>query len=59
MKMLVLATFYPSESDALDAFIERNLKEVGHSLSEESKVDIFINPNDQQIVQSGQELVIP
>ncbi len=52
--------FLSSESDALDAFIERKLKEAGHSLSEESKVDIFINPNDEQIVQSGQgAIVIP
>jgi len=50
--------FLSSESDALDAFIERKLKEAGHSLSEESKVDIIINPNDEQIVQNGQGAII-
>ena len=52
--------FLTSESDALDAFIERKLKEAGHSLSDESKVDIFINPDKSQIIQNGQgAIVIP
>jgi len=52
--------FLSSESDALDAFIERKLKEAGHSLSEESKVDIFLNPGSDQVIQSGQgAIVIP
>ena len=49
-----------SESDALDAFIERKLKEAGHSLSEESKVDVFLNPDNNHIIQRGQgAIVIP
>ena len=52
--------FLSSESDALDAFIERKLKAAGHSLSEESKVDIFLNPENNHIIQSGQgAIVIP
>ena len=49
-----------SESDALDAFIERKLKEAGHSLSEESKVDVFLNPDNNHIIQRGEgAIVIP
>ncbi|MBC8312408.1 MAG: NAD-binding protein [Candidatus Marinimicrobia bacterium] len=52
--------FLSSDSDALDAFIERKLKEAGHSLSEESKVDVFLNPDNNHIIQSGQgAIVIP
>ena len=52
--------FLSSESDALDAFIERKLKEAGHSLSEESKVDVFLNPDNNHIIQRGQgAIVIP
>jgi len=52
--------FLSSESDALDAFIERKLKAAGHSLSEESKVDVFLNPDNSQIIQRGQgAIVIP
>ena len=52
--------FLSSESDALDAFIERKLKEAGHSLSEESKVDVILNPDNNQIIQPGQgAIVIP
>ena len=52
--------FLSSDSDALDAFIERKLKEAGHSLSDESKVDVFLNPDNDQIIQSGQgAIVIP
>ena len=52
--------FLSSESDALDAFIERKLKEAGHSLSEDSKVDVFLNPDINHIIQRGQgAIVIP
>jgi voltage-gated potassium channel len=52
--------FLSSESDALDAFIERKLKDAGHSLSEESKVDVFLNPDNNHIIQRGQgAIVIP
>ena len=52
--------FLSSESDALDAFIERKLKEAGHSLSEENKVDVFLNPDNNHIIQRGQgAIVIP
>ena len=40
--------------------IERKLKEAGHSLSEESKVDVFLNPDNNHIIQRGQgAIVIP
>ena len=52
--------FLSSESDALDAFIERKLKEAGHSLSEENKVDVFLNPDNNHIIRRGQgAIVIP
>lgn len=49
-----------SDTSALDAFIERKLKEGGISLQEESKVRPIINPDrDYRIKSEEQAIIIP
>ena len=55
---VAFSDFLSSDSDALDAFIERKLKAAGHSLAEESKVDVFLNPDNSQIIQRGQGVIV-
>ncbi|MFQ6605040.1 MAG: potassium channel family protein [Fidelibacterota bacterium] len=49
-----------SDTSALDAFIERKLKEGGIPLSEESRVSTVINPDDSYQIKEGEgAIVIP
>ena len=47
-----------SDASALDAFIERKLKEGGISLEDQSKVHININPERNYIIQDGEQAII-
>lgn len=47
-----------SDTSSLDAFIERKLKEAGHSLQEESKMAVVINPQDEYIIKKNEKAVI-
>ena len=47
-----------SDSDSIDRFIERKLKEAGHSLDEKNKVNINLNPNKNEIISKGQGALI-
>ncbi|MDP7529507.1 MAG: ion channel [Candidatus Marinimicrobia bacterium] len=47
-----------SDSSNLDAFIERKLKEAGHSLQEESKMAVMINPQDEYIIKENEKAVV-
>ncbi|MAD51062.1 MAG: NAD-binding protein [Candidatus Marinimicrobia bacterium] len=47
-----------ADSSALDAFIERKLKEGGVSLQEESKISTVINPNKNYIIKDGERAII-
>ena len=47
-----------ADSSALDAFIERKLKEGGISLQEESKVTTVINPKSNFLIEEGQRAII-
>jgi voltage-gated potassium channel len=47
-----------ANSDSIDRFIERKLKEAGHSLDEKNKVNINLNPNRDEIISKGQGALI-
>ena len=47
-----------SDSDSIDQFIERKLKEAGHSLDEKNKVNINLNPDKNEIILKGQGALI-
>ena len=47
-----------SDTSSLDAFIERKLKEAGHSLKEESKMAVVINPQDEYIIKENEKAVV-
>ncbi len=47
-----------ADSSALDAFIERKLKEGGVSLQEESKISTVINPEKNYIIKDGERAII-
>ena len=47
-----------SNSDSIDQFIERKLKEAGHSLEEKNKVNINLNPDKNEIILKGQGALI-
>ncbi len=47
-----------ADSSALDAFIERKLKEGGISLQEESKVRTVINPTDEYIIKPNERAIV-
>ena len=47
-----------SDSSALDAFIERKLKEAGHSLGEESKTAVVINPKEKYVIKDNEKAIV-
>jgi voltage-gated potassium channel len=47
-----------ANSDSIDRFIERKLKEAGHSLDEKNKVNINLNPSKNEIISKGQGALI-
>lgn len=47
-----------SSSDSIDKFIERKLKQAGHSLDEKNKVNINLNPDRDEVILKGQGALI-
>jgi voltage-gated potassium channel len=47
-----------ADTSALDAFIERKLKEGGISLQEESKIQTVINPGKEYSIKAGERAII-
>jgi len=47
-----------SDTSALDAFIERKLKEAGHSLTEESKTAIVVNPGPDYLIKENEKAIV-
>lgn len=47
-----------SDTSALDAFIERKLKEAGHSLGEENKMSVVINPGAEYLIQDNEKAIV-
>ena len=42
----------------MDAFIERKLKEAGHSLGEESKTAVVINPKEKYVIKDNEKAIV-
>ncbi len=55
---LGIGAILSSDSSALDAFIERKLKEGGISLQEESKISVTINPGPEYTIKEGERAII-
>ena len=51
------ADFLSSDSDALDRFIERKLKEAGHGVKD-SKIKVFLNPSDDYMLKEGEGVIL-
>ncbi len=47
-----------SDNSALDKFIENKLKDAGHSLNEQHKLNIILNPNKETIIQKNQGAIL-
>ena len=55
-----IGSFLSADTSQLDAFIERKLKEAGHSLAEGSHTTVNVNPPDDRVIQEGEgALIIP
>ncbi|MBC8345312.1 MAG: NAD-binding protein [Candidatus Marinimicrobia bacterium] len=55
---LGIGAILSSDASALDAFIEKKLKEGGISLNEESKINVVINPANGYILNEGERAII-
>lgn len=53
-----IADFLSADTSSLDAFIERKLKEAGHSMKHENKVSILMNPKSDHIIKKGERVII-
>ena len=53
-----ITDFLSADTSNLDSFIERKLKEAGHSLAQESKVSVFLNPDRDHIIKKGEGAII-
>jgi len=47
-----------SDTSALDHFIERKLKDAGHSLSEENKMNVIVNPKGKYIIKENEKAIV-
>ena len=47
-----------SDASALDQFIEKKLKEAGHSLDEKNKLNINLNPKKDDVISKGQGALV-
>ena len=57
-KKISFSDFLSAESSALDAFIERKLKEAGKSLAGESQSSVLINPGKDYIIKQGTGAIV-
>lgn len=55
---LGIGAILSSDLSALDAFIEKKLKEGGISLQEESKINVVINPDKNYLVQEKESAIV-
>jgi len=55
---LGIGAILSSDASALDAFIERKLKDGGISLQEESKINVVVNPGKDYILKEGERAII-
>jgi len=55
---LGIGAILSSDASALDAFIERKLKEGGISLQEESKINVVVNPGNGYTLSEGERAIV-
>ena len=55
---LGIGAILSSDASALDAFIEKKLKEGGVSLNEESKINVVVNPGNGYTLSKGERAII-
>ena len=55
---LGIGAILSSDASALDAFIEKKLKEGGVSLNEESKINVVVNPRNGYTLSNGERAII-
>jgi voltage-gated potassium channel len=55
---LGIGAILSSDASALDAFIEKKLKEGGVSLNEESKINVVVNPRNGYTLSKGERAII-
>jgi voltage-gated potassium channel len=53
IKQIAFSDFLSADSSALDAFIERKLRQAGHSLRDKERLDVKLNPGNHYQVQEG------
>ena len=53
-----ISEFLSSDASALDKFIENKLKSHGHMMDEKNKLNINLNPNQDDIINKGQGALI-
>ena len=58
MSKIGIGEILSSDSSALDAFIERKLKEAGHSLGDENKTAVVVNPTDNYVIKENERAVV-
>jgi len=53
-----ISAFLSSDTSQLDAFIEKKLKQSGHTLGEENKILVNLNPDDDYVIQENEKAIV-
>ena len=53
-----LSDFLSADTSTLDAFIEKKMKEAGHSFKQESKLSVVMNPKSDYLIKKGERVII-
>ena len=53
-----LSDFLSADTSSLDAFIEKKMKEAGHSFKQESKLSVVMNPKSDYLIKKGERVII-
>ena len=55
---MVLSDFLSADTSSLDAFIEKKMKEAGHSFKQENKLSVLMNPKSDYLIKKGERIII-
>ena len=53
-----LSDFLSADTSSLDAFIEKKMKEAGHSFKQENKLSVLMNPKSDYLIKKGERIII-
>lgn len=53
-----LSSLLSADTSALDAFIERKMREAGRTLDEGSRTSVMVNPPDDHLIEEGEGAII-